>query len=159
MFHDPHPPILYFLFLLFCWLFCWLRDQENRCYWCSQSVCAYTHTPTVCVYSLSVSHSLSLSLSHTHTLTHSLTHTHTHTHTHSLVCIHFHLKWFPLLRGFRQGFCSFSIKTVSVRFEFFQICEMVLLRGDGVVNYIKNHSVVGLTWVTITQPSQNYIHR
>ena len=37
--------------------------------------------------------------------------------------------------------CSISLKTVSVRFEFCKICKMVLLRGDGVVNYRKNYTV------------------
>ncbi len=41
---------------------------------------------------------------------------------------------------FRQGFCSISLKTLSVRFEFHKFSKVVLLCGDGVVNYHKNHT-------------------
>ena len=51
------------------------------------------------------------------------------------------------MRDFRLGFCSFSLKTVSVRFEFFKICKMVLLRGDDVVNYRQNDTPHSLSRV------------
>ncbi len=56
-----------------------------------------------------------------------------------------HLECLHSLRGCRQGVCSISLKTVSVRFEFCKICKMVLLPGDGVVNYRKSYAVSQLT--------------
>jgi hypothetical protein len=51
--------------------------------------------------------------------------------------------------------CSISLKTVSVRFEF---CKMVLLRGEGVVNYRKSYAVSQLTKIPTFRTEQK-IHR
>ncbi len=51
--------------------------------------------------------------------------------------LHLRVNRFPLL----FWVCSISLKTVSVRFEFCKFSKVVLLRGDGVVNYRKIHTV------------------
>jgi hypothetical protein len=70
-----------------------------------------------------------------------------------------HQEWFHSLRGFRQGFCSISLKTVSVRFEFCKLSQVVLLCADGVVNYRKNHTAAGLSGENAGGPSQNYVYK
>ncbi len=70
----------------------------------------------------------------------------------------FHLRSPEPLLALLFWVCSISLKTVSVRFEFGKICKMVLLRGDGVVNYRKSHTADGLSLENAGGPSQNY-HR
>ena len=48
---------------------------------------------------------------------------------------------------------------MSVRFEFCKFSKVVLLRGDGVVNYRKNHTTAGLSRENDGDPTQNYIPR